>query len=136
MEPAHQEGRIPIGIGVVGFCLPQAKKYTLVICEAGFFLWEKSGQRLSLSPRGHQASACLAELLSSFSDFDWSELIFSSVPAYPSLTYLLGLGYSCDQPSLLEVPLFVGWSFGIIDLYRTALWLRIGPASGTGTKVA
>uniref|UniRef100_UPI00404794DC glycosyltransferase family 2 protein n=1 Tax=Algoriphagus sp. TaxID=1872435 RepID=UPI00404794DC len=32
MESAHQEGGIPLGTGVSGFCLPQTKKYPLVLC--------------------------------------------------------------------------------------------------------
>jgi hypothetical protein len=48
----------------------------------------------------------------------------------------LGLGSSCDLPSILAAWLLVGWAFVPINLHRTALWLRIGTASGIGAKVA
>ena len=71
-----------------------------------------------------------------FSDFDWGELNFSKVHANPSATYLLGLGSPCHQPSLLEVRLFVGGSFGTVNLLGSTLRLRIGIVSRTSGKVA
>ena len=136
MEHPHQEGGISLGTGVRGLCLPQTKKYPLVLCEASLFLWSKPGQCVSLSPRSHQAGTCLAELISSFSDFDWGELNFFKVHANPSAADLLGLGSPCHQPSLLEVRLFVGGSFGTVNLLGSTLRLRIGIVSRTSDKVA